>query len=288
MTDLQAPPAEAERRSLNAVDLLKYVGSPIAVGTTLLFYFGWVRSNEQAQQFGADISVFQMSADDFTLRSVNVVFLPLLALVISGLLFLRFHPMLREHAAGASRVLLWSWLLLPLGIALIVVNEGLGTTLLPGFVLLAVLGVVYGARLRRHARGEGPAPLAQDLLVIALILVTSFWATERVARAVGSALTYDLQQRLGTGWSLSVFSEGRLHIAGPGVTESMLTGAESKYAYRYDGLHLLQRSGDKYFLLTEGWHDSSPDRRLLVLPDDNTIRLEFIPPGGSPASTFAE
>lgn len=284
MTAPLAPLPYEERRSLDAVDLLKYIGSPIAVGTTLLFYFGWVRSNEQAQQFGADISVFQMSADDFTLRSVNVVFLPLLALVVGGLIFLRVHPLLRDRAATASRVFLWSWLLIPIGIALIAVNEGLGTILLPGFVLLAVLGLAYGARLRRHARGEGPAPLAQDLLVLALVLVTAFWATERVARAVGSALTYDFQQRLGTGWSLSLFSEGRLHIAGPGVTETLLSGPASKYAYRYDGLHLLQRSGDKYFLLTAGWQDNSPDRRLLVVPDDNTIRLEFIPPGGTPSA----
>src|SRR5918999_1340773 len=101
-----------ERRSLDVLDLLKYVGSPIAVGTTLLFYFGWVRSNEQARQFGADISVFEMSADDFTLRSVNVVFLPLLALVVGGLLFLRIHPILRANAAAASRVLLFSWVLI--------------------------------------------------------------------------------------------------------------------------------------------------------------------------------
>jgi hypothetical protein len=145
-------------------------------------------------------------------------------------------------------------------------------------VLVAVLGTAYGARLRRVARGRGSPPLVQDLLVLALVLVTAFWATERVARAVGSALTYDFQQRLGAGWSLSVYSEGRLHIAGPGVTEMALAGTDNRYAYRYDGLHLLQRSGNKYFLVTAGWQESSPDRRLLVLPDDPTIRLEFIPP----------
>jgi hypothetical protein len=37
----------------------------------------------------------------------------------------------------------------------------------------------------------------------------------------------------------------------------------------------LQRSGDKYFLLTEGWDRN--DGRLIVLPDSATIRLEFGP-----------
>ena len=39
---------EPERRSLDVLDIVKYIGSPLAVGTALLFYFGWVRSDAQA------------------------------------------------------------------------------------------------------------------------------------------------------------------------------------------------------------------------------------------------
>jgi hypothetical protein len=61
------------------------------------------------------------------------------------------------------------------------------------------------------------------------------------------------------------------------VTETRLEGDESRYAYRYDGLYLLQRSGDKYFLVTNVWENGEWAGRLVVLPDDDTIRLEFPP-----------
>jgi hypothetical protein len=278
-----ASPPEPKRSSLDIVDLLKYIGSPIAVGAALLFYFGWVRSNEQAALFGADISVFEMSPDDLVLRSVSVVFWVVLALVLLGLLFLRIHPWILDHASQASKVLLWSWLLVPIGFGLFVIDKYVATLLLPIFVLLAVAGMAYGARLRRLARGQGPPPLAQDLLVGALLVVVSFWSTERLARAVGDSQTRDLQIGFEKAPSLTLFSEGQLHISGPGIMERPLVGANSRYAYSYDGLYLLQRSGDKYFLVTKEWSQSGHwAGRLVVLPDDNTIRLEFTPPTPSP------
>src|SRR5688572_27624930 len=158
-------PQQPERRSLDLVDLLKYIGSPLAIGTALLFYFGWVRSNEQAELFGADISVFEMTPDDFVLRSVNVVFIALLALLLIGLLFLRIRPWVEGRSESASRVLIWSWVLVPIGFVVILLNQFVGTMLLPVFVLLAIAGVAYGARLRRLSRGLGPPPIVQDLLV---------------------------------------------------------------------------------------------------------------------------
>lgn len=271
------PQAEPQRSSLDLAEMLKYIGSPLAIGTALLFYFGWVRSNEQAELLGADISVFEMSPDDFVLRSVNVVFIALLVLLLLGLAFLRIRPWLEANAAVASRVLMFSWLLVLVGLLVLAFDEFAGALLLPVFVLLAVAGVAYGVRLRRLSRGEGAPPLIQDLLVGALLLVVAFWATERAATAVGDALTHQYQVNLATEPALALYSEGQLHIDSPGVTETPLGGADSRYAYRYDGLYLLQRSGDKYFLVTNVWDNGGWAGRLVVLPDDDTIRLEFTP-----------
>jgi hypothetical protein len=276
---MQAPPPTVveERSRLDLVDLLKYIGSPIAIGTSLLFYFGWVRSNQQAELFGADISVFEMSTDDFVLRSVNVVFWALVGLLLLALLFLRLQPWLRANSESASRVLLLSWVLIPAGLVLIAINQYAGTLLLPILVLIAVAGVAYGARLRRMGRGLGPPPLVQDLIVGALILVIAFWATERLARAVGESLTHQFQAQLVNEPALALYSEGQLHINSPGVTETALVGDDSRYTFRYDGLHLLQRSGDKYFLVTNVMENGVWAGRLVVLPDDDTVRLEFAP-----------
>lgn len=271
---MAAAAREPERRSFDLLDILKYIGSPIAIGTALLFYFGWVRSNAQAQEFGVDVSVFEMSTQDIVLRSINVLFIPLIALLLAGLLLLRIHPWLRANARPTARVLRLSWILVPVGLLIVALNYFAGWLLLPVWVLMAVAGMAYGARLTRQARGEdGSAPLAQTLLVGALLLVILFWVTERFASVGGSALADDLMRTLDQRSPVSVFSESRLHIEASGVSETMLAGPGSKYGYRYDGLYLLQRSGEKYFLLNDGWTGGAG--RLVILPDDDSIRLEF-------------
>jgi hypothetical protein len=268
----------SEHRSLDVLDRITFVGSPIAIGTALLFYFGWVRSNAQAEAFGVDISVFEMTTDDLVLRSINVLFFPLIGLLLGGLLFLRLDPWVRTHARYTAPILRHSWILVLVGVALIVVNRPAGELLIPVWVLAAVAGMAYGARVRRHARGDTTsASLAQTLLVSALLVVSLFWVTERFAKAGGSALAYALQRDVGLRSPVSLFSQGRMHIDAFGVTETTLAGPASNYGYRYDGLYLLQRSGDKYFLLTDGWRNNMPPGRLVILPDDETIRLEFGP-----------
>src|SRR5918999_4212186 len=141
---MAAGPRESERRSLDLLDLLKYVGSPIAIGTALLFYFGWVRSDAQAEAFGVDLSVFEMTTDDLVLRSINVLFFPLIGLLLGGLLFLRLDPWVRAHARYTGPVLRQSWVLVLVGVALIAVNGPAGELLLPVWVLAAVAGMAYG------------------------------------------------------------------------------------------------------------------------------------------------
>ncbi len=273
-------PKPAPARSLDVSDLLKWVGSPIALGTALLFYFGWVRSQAQASALGVDVSVFEMSTQDMVLRSVNVLFFPIIAMLLGGLVLLQLDPWLRTHARRASLVLRYAWLLfIPLALLLLILNEEVGRTLLPLWVLLTIGGMAYGSRLRRHANGDDrPASPMQTVLVVALLVVTLFWLTERVARVGGEALAEDLKNNLADRLPhVSLVSAGDLHIEASGVTETELSGSDSEYGYRYDGLYLLQRSGDKYFLLSDGWQSNVNQGRLIVLPDDDTIRLQFGP-----------
>jgi hypothetical protein len=267
---------QPERRSLDLMEVLKYIGSPIALGTALLFYFGWVRSHAQAEAFGVDVSVFEMSTDDLVLRSINVLFFPLIFVLLGGLVFLRLDPWFKRHARRAAPILGHAWLLVVLGLVLLVIHEPLGNALLPLWVLMAIAGMAYASRLRRLARDDQtPRPTAQALLVGALFVVILFWATERFAQAGGQALANQLKNAVADRSQVSLFTKGRLHVEGSGVTETALSGQGSVYGYRYDGLYLLQRSGDKYFLLTDGWQDDPSQGRLVVLPDDESIRLEF-------------
>jgi hypothetical protein len=262
-------------------ELLTYLGSPIALGTVLFLYFGWVRSEAQARAFGADASVFEMTTQELVLRSVDVMFLIVFVLLGLALLAFGLDPVLRRRAGVFGRLLRHTWLLVPLGIALVVLAPTVGNVLLPSFVLLAIGGTAYGAALRRHARGErSPVRFGQLVVVVLLLIASLFWQTERVARVAGETLAEDLKLNLACRLpTATVLSTGRLHVEAADLRETRMAGQEdSTFRYRYDGFFLLQRSGDKYFLLTDGWNVDAG--RLVLLPDSPAVRLEFgeLPP----------
>jgi hypothetical protein len=264
-----------EPRSSNLLLVLGAVGSPIALGTALLLYFGWVRSQAQAVAFGADVSVFEMSPQDLVLRSIDILFFPIVLLLLIGLGLLRLDPWLRSRGAAAAAILRWAWLLVPIGLVLVLVARPIGNVLLPLLVMLAIGGVAYGGLLARRSRGDtSPSSGVGVILVGALLTATLFWQTERLAQVGGDALAEDLKQHVADRLPpVTLLSAERMQIDAFGVDEATLEGSGSAYRYRYDGLYLLQRSGDKYFLLTDGWESDSG--RLLVLTDNESIRLEF-------------
>jgi len=285
--DGAARPGGHVEESRPPLDLMKFItsiGSPIALATALLFYFGWVRSEEQARAFGADASVFAMSTQDYVLRSVNVLFFPVILMLLAGLLLLRLDGALRGGATpprwleAAGRALQWSWaVFLPLGFVLYAVAGRFGDVTLPFWVGLSIVAPAYGTVLRRRATGDRDRfSRVAVALVAALVTVVLFWQTERLASLGGEALAQDLKDNLGDRLiQVELFSVTNLHIEGPGVTTSRIGSTEGEYSYRYSGLYLLQRSGEKYFLLTEGWNED--EGRLVVLPDTDSIRVEFGP-----------
>ena len=282
-----AAPQEETRPPLDLMKFVTSIGSPIALATALLFYFGWVRSEEQARAFGADASVFAMSTQDYVLRSVNVLFFPLILMFLVALLLLRLDRRLRAGPDGppwldtAGRLLQLSWLVfLPLGFVLYAVAGRSGDVSLPLWVALSVVAPAYGGVLRRRAAGVrgGTSRVAVGILV-ALVTVILFWQTERLASLGGEALADRIKENIGARLTrVELFSVTNLHLDGPGVTTERLgvsEGVDGEYGYRYSGLYLLQRSGDKYFMLNDGWDEGRG--RLVVLPDNSDIRVEFGP-----------
>jgi hypothetical protein len=267
---------DAPRPSIDPLRLLTAVGSPIALATTLALYFGWVRSSAQSAEFGADVSVFDMSPQDLVLRSIDVLFFPILLVLLLGLGLVRLEPWLREHAGPASRILRFSWVLAPVAGVLVVVTDGAASNLLPLFVLVAIGGTAYGNVLHRYANGDtSPPRLVNVALVGALLIAALFWQTERLARVGGKALADDLRHNLAARLpTVTLLSEKRLQIDGTCVTEMKLdAGTDSAYTYRYEGLYLLQRSRERNVIITDGWVQHAG--RLLVFADSDTIRMEF-------------
>ncbi|GIF85624.1 hypothetical protein Cba03nite_69730 [Catellatospora bangladeshensis] len=295
-------PTAAADRLAPLIKAVTEIGSLAALFTALLYYFGWARSEAQARAFGADASVFDMSTTDYLLRSIDVLFIPIFILLVAFYLGMRLHRRLtathgvsspaghadlepvtaapRGSAVRCARLLRLSWLIpvvigMPLALASLVgVFGDFGSITFPLWVAVGIVGTTYGAVLHRMVHGRPPPPLSTIALIAALLAVTLFWTAERFARLTGEGMADEIKSAPADHLArVTVYSMRRLPMSTDRVRETPTPGPEPGYGYRYDGLFLLQRSGDKYFLLTDGWADGQG--RLVVLPDSDSIRLEF-------------
>ena len=78
------------------------VGPPLSIVTALLIYFGWARADAQSKAMGVDVSMFGYSTQDYVLRSISTLYLPLLALCGLGLGLLALDRRLVELAAESG------------------------------------------------------------------------------------------------------------------------------------------------------------------------------------------
>jgi hypothetical protein len=272
VTDTEAPSTPSWAR------LLAAVGSPIALATALLFYFGWVRTRFQARALGYDPAVLDLSIQDYLLKSINVLFLPLVVLVLGFLLLHQQHRRLvgaaqrnhriRSAAIRASRLMIKSW---PIWIGVVIVLLALPATRLvaiPVSLTAGTLVAIYGNALARELDDATRWPPLTSVLVYVLLAFAVFWDTERVARATGEAFAQDILAYPQQLVSVRVYSEKRLEISAAGTNETELRD-DSAYTFLYTGLRLLEGTKDRYVLLNEdGGH-------VLVLRDIDSLRFEF-------------
>jgi hypothetical protein len=273
-----SPPASGPG---GAVRLIAAIGSPIAIATGLLFYFGWVRASVQARRLGYDTAILDWSVQDYILRSILVLFIPLMVLLGLMLLLIWVHQRLvlpRADAGGLAgwlpRALRGSWLLwIPVAVALSVVAAPLSGIAVALAVTASLLCALYGDLLERRLNGATRTSSAARALVLVLLAFAVFWDVERLANFVGEGyatqISADPRQLL----AVTVYSEKSLELHVQGVVETHLGNPESAYRYRYDGLRLVQRSGDRYLLMSEQW--DARTSRIVVLRETDAIRLEF-------------
>jgi len=274
----------------NVLHLIATIGSPLALGTALLFYFGWVRTKKQTEELGYHVSILDFSTTDYILKSINVLYVPLVLLLIVALVLNGLHQRLvvptsrrarrRVVLLHLARLLAMSWILWGLlGIALLsLAPPTLRSFAIPLSITLALLCAVYGRTLQRRFTGIEPWSSTGKVLVIVLLTFAVFWDTERVAKTMGEGyaaqIAADPQQLI----AVTVYSAKSLEIDAPGIMETKLNKTDSEYSCRYSGLRLLERSGDRYFLINEHW--DAQQGRVIVLRETDSIRMEF-------ARTFA-
>ncbi len=285
-----------DSESMGVGSLLKalaIVGPPVSVATALLFYFGWTRTATQAAAMGLDDSIFEMSNQDYIIRSLDALYLPVLVGSATVLAWVIGHGWLITLVAD-GRAHLWleraarlaalsMWALVPLLAVLV-------TRMLPAWAPVSIpislaVGVLlseYAGHIRRAlqaARGvhllARPAWVGNLRRVLVGVIITSalFWEVAEYAGVVGRGRAAQVAASVGHLPLVTIYARADLAIDAPGVHAYQIGANGGAYHVRYSGLHLLQHTGGKYFLLPDGWAPGSSP--LIVIDDDPASRLEF-------------
>lgn len=267
------------------------LGVGVSLLTALLVYFGWVRAGAQAREMGLDANLFGYTTQDYLLLSIGSLYVQLLwiAVAVLGGIWLdrrvRERVEARARRSGSAPVVRWArrgtWFFVVLAVAARFLGGAVPEEeawVVPYAMALCVLAAAWAAGLRRRvtARDERPAaperPLLRGFALVSVVALLVFWGTSSVAEAMGRAMAYDLEEELETMPRTVVYSEKPLHIGLPGVRAEELGGPDDPL-HRYDGLRLLTLRGGRYFLLPEQW--TVAGSTVLVLPDDDSVRLEY-------------
>ncbi|GAA2479294.1 hypothetical protein [Winogradskya humida] len=259
------------------VRLLADVGVVVAAVTAVLYYFGWVRTRFQARELGFDVSALSLTTTDYVLKSLNVLFLPLILLLAVILVGYQAHrqwvvPAIERlpvrTVLRAARLLGWAWVPLAV-VALILLATPVAGYAMPVTLTASVLLARYGRSVRQARSGTDPWPMPTRVIAVILLALAVFWCTERVARTTGEAFGRDFAADPGQLPAVVVFSAKDLRLAGPGVTRTVTLDPQAAYQFEYRGLYLLERSGDRYFFIT------IDPGRVIVLTENDTLRMEF-------------
>lgn len=288
----------------SALSVVTTLGPPLTIATALMFYFGWERSQTQARDMGLDVSLFGYSTQDYVLRSISTLYVPLLVAVTLALGWLATHrrvtgalsrPASRPALRNAGRAAVGAGLLAAVGAVLGAILDRAAAPLVIPLALAGGTAVAaYGGWLAGAAtnpgeqRGPAVPPWQRALhilLVGGVITLALFWETGNYAKVVGRGYTLQLARSVPALPRATAFSATPLGIQAPAVREERLRvrpdtspGASpgaSKDAprYRTTGLRLLVRSGGRMFFLHDGW---TPWRgTVIVLPDNDQVRWQF-------------
>jgi hypothetical protein len=284
-----------------ALKILGSVVAPTTLLTALMYYFGRQAYAGLLWYFGSDVTVLDLTVQDYLNNSVAGFIPPLIAAAGATLLALWLHQLLVEAVPPATRQIVLRVLIPAAAIAgitmvsLAVVDlvmapvfpaafpEGRGLSLSIGVLLLSyatqLLRPLIAARRPKQApqRAPGAVAVAEWGAVFILVSVGLFWAVGTYAIGVGVDYAQQFETSLPTHPDVVAYSEKRLSLQAPGVREVTCQDPDAAYRFRYDGLKLTLQSGNQYLLLPAGWtHDNGA---AILIPRSDKVRLEFSQPG---------
>jgi hypothetical protein len=264
----------------------------------LLFYIGWVRTDALFQEFGVDASELKLSVQDYLLRSVTALYVPLGTATLVALLALWTHQIISRLIVKKNLASFIRWaaaLGLVLGVALLL-RGILGVarpTLSRDDFLVTPLCLALGPFVIVYCRGlsgrlvdpaqlqiRGPKRLStislvEHVLVGVLVAVGLFWAITRYAQADGRAWVRDFQLGINSRPTVTLYSTEPLLLPPP-ITVKISGSTEDKgFRYEYGNLQLLISANGRLLLLPGDWVRNRG--RVIVLDERSDMRVEFSP-----------
>lgn len=310
MTTSTDPPPHTGITRQDVLSVLGALGAIITLAAAVMYYFGWRRSDAQAREMSIDVSLFGFSSQDYVLRSISSLYLPLLVIVGLGLAGVWFHLQLgrllrsdrlddaqtRSRLTSATRIAFlagvtvaaacvvfsvlagerWApWPVRPAARVLTprewVVPLGLVVSTLIAAYAAWVRGQLTGRRRdRSDAAWLSALPPA---LVASTVLLSGFWLLEEYAASVGRDYAFDIAAAVVCMPHAVVTSPTPLDIQAPNVNEAVVSAAGDPPRYRTTGLRLLARSGGKILLVHDGWTPETGT--VIVLADSEELVWEF-------------
>ncbi|MER6300864.1 hypothetical protein ABT247_15045 [Kitasatospora sp. NPDC001539] len=254
--------------------------------TALVFFLGFAYTDSFYHYFGLDVATLGFGTPDLLLRGSPALYLPVGCLLFGMLLMaLAFHLASRRGAtrwvrtvcpvlaATALPLLLLGFLA---GFEVVDLGQGAAPLLIGGALLLAVLARALFVHVTR-SRYPLPGERAAVAVVVAIVVLCSFWAATAYAHVKGTGDARRLSTRLYQRPAMVVDTTERLYLAWPAVRESRLddAGPGQRFHYRYHGFRLLAQYGPRMILIPREWTWDSGS--VLVLPLDADVRVSFHP-----------
>jgi hypothetical protein len=204
------------------------IGTPVALITALLFYFGYVSARSQYEYFGIDVDTIGLSTQDYVMRSPQPLLVPLLGLTLLTVAGLLLHNVIRPRVGlvAVRRARFAASAVLALGVLGLFLYQVLGSLAYYALVIPLVIGLAAAVLAYLSYLTTKLQNLRSQVVLIGLLaaitLTCALWATATTAQYSGRGLAKSDAKRLDRFPVVILDTKERLHLHSPGVEETAL------------------------------------------------------------------
>ncbi len=293
-----APPAVAqdpppEQNLTRWLGVISVFVAPTTIITALCFYFGYVSTRAELAHFGIDSDALGYSSSDYVLKSVSVLYPPLVALLslwAAGLWAGVYARRLLRQGRHTQALLRGAWGLIAVGALVLlrgllgvvwpdVADPAGGAALTPIALAVGIGAIALGVWISRGLRGDGPrrtttnAERATWGIGVAIVLLAMFWMANIFATADGVDRADGTAAKLWTKeTTLTLYTDYPLDAPKELIAEEPLEGSAGPI-YKYQCFRSLAVKGDRWVLVPARW---TPEFGYAVIVDlGTTARLSI-------------